>query len=127
MEISEFLDTCNKLVPVYILPLRNRALVTVRHNYIYRRWFRPYRSEIERQRFICKFIGPAHLPDGGTASQSTIGTLVVMNGAICAEVDARRRSYAERLATGNRQVQGELDRVKTTGFTSCGRCSGRCS
>src|SRR5687768_1154115 len=43
MSITDFLDTCNKSVPVYILLGQKANLLTiVLHNYIYRRWFRPY-------------------------------------------------------------------------------------
>lgn len=101
MDTHEFFDTCNKSVPVYLLTIpQRRLLATVLHNYIYRRWFRPYRSEIEHQRFICKTITPKDLPDEPTPSPSTIETLAAMNGAICAEAEARRRSYVQHLASG---------------------------
>ncbi|KAK4096608.1 hypothetical protein N658DRAFT_480341 [Parathielavia hyrcaniae] len=111
-------DTCNKSVAVYILtqPGDNRRsglLRMVLHNYIYRRWFRPYRSDIEHQRSICKFILPKDLPEhdnmepSGSPPESAITTLVAMNKAICAEADTRRRVYAERLAAGDEMVSGE--------------------
>jgi hypothetical protein len=57
MTTDDFRDTCNKSVPVYIIQdIHSTLLRTVLHNYIYRRWFRPYRSETEHDRFICKFI-----------------------------------------------------------------------
>ncbi|QLI71383.1 uncharacterized protein G6M90_00g074860 [Metarhizium brunneum] len=43
----------------------------VLHNYVYRRWFRPYQSEIDHMRFICKPIEPRDVPEekrDGTAS-----------------------------------------------------------
>jgi hypothetical protein len=42
MTITDFLDTCNKSVPVYILrDYRWRLLSIVLPNYIYGLWFRP--------------------------------------------------------------------------------------
>ncbi|PNY26145.1 Uncharacterized protein TCAP_03924 [Tolypocladium capitatum] len=113
MSISDFLDTCNKSVPVYIPPFDQRLLLSqVLHNYIYRRWFRPYRSEIEHQRFICKFITPQHLPSAGSPSQSTVDSLVSLNRAICAEVEARRLTYEETFAAGDEIAAYKLARVK---------------
>lgn len=105
MTVSDFLDTCNKSVPIYIRRGPQwRLLSTVLHNYIYRRWFRPYRNEIERERFICKFITPKDLVDEASPSQSTIDSIASMNRAICAEVEARRRIYDEQLASGDEEV-----------------------
>jgi hypothetical protein len=104
MTVTDFVDTCNKSVPVYIIKDNQWCLLSiVLHNYIYRRWFRPYRSEIERQRFICKFIAPQDLPNEALPSQSTINSIVSMNGAICAEVEARHHAY-EQLALGNEET-----------------------
>ncbi|KAK3364852.1 hypothetical protein B0T24DRAFT_537165 [Lasiosphaeria ovina] len=88
-------DTCNKTVPVYVV---NQAasgaqwshLVVVLHNYIYRRWFRPYRSELGHGRFLCKFVTPAGLGDRGTgpfATQPILDTFVAVNKAVCAQVE----------------------------------------
>lgn len=67
MDIIDFCDTCNKSAPIYILPGTGcRLLNMVLHNYVYRRWFCPYRSEIEYQRFLCKFITPYDLPNAFT-------------------------------------------------------------
>lgn len=102
MDSDEFLDTCNKSVPVYVLKgcQYGTVICTVLHNYIYRRWFRPFRSEIEHYRFLCKFMTPLHLPDGPTSlSQSNIDGIVSINGAVCAEVEARHRDYDQQLAS----------------------------
>ncbi|KAK4462339.1 hypothetical protein QBC42DRAFT_327019 [Cladorrhinum samala] len=98
---DEFRDTCNKSVPLYILPLgRPRLpLLQVLHNYIYRAWFRPWRSEVEHERFICKFIYPGGVEyQQGNPSPSTIDALAALNSAVCAEVESRRRYYAEQIA-----------------------------
>lgn len=54
---DDFTDTCNKLVPLYICVRTSdrimRGLVPiVLHNFLYRRWFRPYRSDIKGSRFF---------------------------------------------------------------------------
>jgi hypothetical protein len=54
---------CNKSVPVYIIPDGRHKLVrVVLLNYIYRRWFRPYKTEIDCNRFICKITTTDELP-----------------------------------------------------------------
>ncbi|KAK2612589.1 hypothetical protein QQS21_001360 [Conoideocrella luteorostrata] len=94
MSISQFVDTCNKSIPIYIIPCpKVQILKIVLHNYIYRRWFRPYKSEIDCARFICKFITPQDLPKEVSPSQSTINGLVSLNMAICNGVDAQRNNY----------------------------------
>ncbi|KAI1395483.1 hypothetical protein F4819DRAFT_505556 [Hypoxylon fuscum] len=103
MNIIDFCDTCNKSVPIYILPGDCYLPRIVLHNYVYRRWFRPYRSEIEHQRFLCKFITPQDLPNEYPPSHSTISTVVSLNRAICAEVEKTRRRF-DKLLVSDRQA-----------------------
>jgi hypothetical protein len=105
LTLNEFLDTCNKSVPVYILRRpRVRLLRTVLYNYIHRQWFCPYRSEIDYQRFICKFITPEDLPnDTTTPTPSTINTIVSLNRPIGAGVEALHPTYDEKLASRERR------------------------
>ncbi|KAL6887872.1 hypothetical protein GGI43DRAFT_417258 [Trichoderma evansii] len=96
MDVDDFHDTCNKSVSLYIPRHRRWNLLhTVLHNYIYRRWFRPYQSEIEHQRFLCKFIAPRNLLNKGRLSEASIQTIISLHEAICAEVDERRRQYED--------------------------------
>lgn len=98
MTDGDFFDTCNKSVPIYILLGPHWfAVGRVLHNYIYRRWFRPYRSDIEASRFICKFITPSDMSNSSPPSKMTVNTLVSLNETICAQVEAHRRTFAERL------------------------------
>ncbi|KAF4966835.1 hypothetical protein FZEAL_10608 [Fusarium zealandicum] len=59
---SHALDFRNKTVPVYLLSgdAEKRGLsgllIVVIHNYIYRKWFRPYRSDIECGQFVAKVV-----------------------------------------------------------------------
>ncbi|KAH7109941.1 hypothetical protein EDB81DRAFT_849259 [Dactylonectria macrodidyma] len=103
MGVADVLDTCNKSVAVYVpFPLRPhcRAIHYVVDNYLYRRWFRPYQSEIELGRFLCKTITPTDLPDEPSPSEATVSSFISLNGAICAKVKAHQRAYDELVATG---------------------------
>jgi hypothetical protein len=57
------LDFFNKTVPIYITRgdiqkhgPHSGLLSAVLHNYLYRKWFRPYRTDIERSQFIAKIV-----------------------------------------------------------------------
>jgi hypothetical protein len=62
MRIGEIESCCNKAAPIYILPGDPGAfwewqfLLVVLHNYLYRTWFRPYRSEIDWGQFLAQVI-----------------------------------------------------------------------
>jgi hypothetical protein len=103
MSAQDFRDTCNKSVPVYITGADSRVclLPILLHNYIYRRWFRPYRSEIDYLQFLCKFIVPQHLlHDSRTTTCATkIDAVVSMNNAICEQVQALPGIFEERNAS----------------------------
>ncbi|KLU81113.1 hypothetical protein MAPG_00208, partial [Magnaporthiopsis poae ATCC 64411] len=71
MDLFHAEDCCNKSAAVYILhqpppesldsglaEARLRMLLIVVHVYLYKRWFEPYRSEVEWGRFIAKTIVP---------------------------------------------------------------------
>jgi len=109
MNCDEFRDTCNKTVPIYAViqpPGRWRNLAHAVHNYLYRRWFRPYRSEIQHERFLCKMIAPGDLPGidpGPCPSQTTLDALLSMNKALCANVDKLRTLYEEKDKTHPKQ------------------------
>ncbi|KAK5992998.1 hypothetical protein PT974_06423 [Cladobotryum mycophilum] len=95
----EFITTCNKSVPIYLMK-GCWLLKGVLHNYVYRRWFKPYRSEIEHQRFICKFIQPKDAVGEASPSQSTINNIAFLHRSICAEVETCRRTYIETITSG---------------------------
>ncbi|KAK4075005.1 uncharacterized protein Triagg1_4669 [Trichoderma aggressivum f. europaeum] len=98
-----WIDFCNKSVPLYLLPGKRCLLLrVVLHNYIYRRWFRPYRSEIDLLRFICKFIIPEDLPDNTKVSPSTVDSILSLNKAVIAKFEEQRiDKVEERAATRN--------------------------
>lgn len=108
MTISEVLDTGNKSVALYVpIGPHFSALSQVLHNYIYRRWFQPYQSEIECHRFLCKVITPPDLPYDSSPSKTTISSVVALNSVICAEVQARHQAYDELVASGQ-EIEGWL-------------------
>lgn len=102
METHDVLDACNKSVPIYIPRHPHESLLRqVLHNYIYRRWFRPYRSEIGCERFICKFIIPDDLQDDETSpSQATVSTLVSLNDNICTQIKKKCALFEKQHALG---------------------------
>ncbi|KAL5095164.1 hypothetical protein Trisim1_003774 [Trichoderma cf. simile WF8] len=106
--LYHWIDACNKSVPVYIIPGRRWLLLrVVLHNYIYRRWFRPYRSEIDHGRFICKFIYPHNLPEEPTTSMLTIRDIISLNQAFCNKFEAQRSIYAEERCSDTRWVESD--------------------
>ncbi|KAI1173536.1 hypothetical protein F4777DRAFT_600537 [Nemania sp. FL0916] len=103
MDLVDLYDRCNKSVPIYILaaPKDQSLLNLVLHNYIYRRWFRPYRSEIEHGRFLYKSIVAFSFPEKETwLSQSTTAAIVSVNKDICAETEKTRLKFQQMLDTG---------------------------
>lgn len=79
----------------YLLPDPKTALLKmVLHNYVYRRWFHPYRSDIDNLRFICKPIEPRDLPEESVLSRSTINTLISLNQVICDTTERGRDVYS---------------------------------
>ncbi|KAM0446916.1 hypothetical protein ACHAO4_009067 [Trichoderma viride] len=94
MDVDDFHDSCNKSFSLYIPRFRRWSLLfTVLHNYIYRRWFQPYQSEIEHQRFLCKFIAPRDLPNKGRITPVSIQGIIWLHEAMCDEVESRRHHY----------------------------------
>ncbi|KAK3684104.1 hypothetical protein B0T22DRAFT_493661 [Podospora appendiculata] len=67
-------NCCNKSFPAYFIRSPNLsrrsgppprgyvsgAVMMIVHNYIYRKWFRPYRSHIEYGRYLVNFIKPGY-------------------------------------------------------------------
>ncbi|KAH9902100.1 hypothetical protein F4778DRAFT_770881 [Xylariomycetidae sp. FL2044] len=101
MSLMDLHDTCNKSVPVYILAgFKPLILRMVLHNYIYRRWFRPYRSEIEWDQFFCRFTVVWGFPKEARLSHSTTAPLIQLNKDMCAATDKARLKYDKILETG---------------------------
>lgn len=82
----------NKSFPVYniggdkVMRHLLEILLVVLHRYLYRRWFRPYRSNIEHDQFIAKVMtihGQADTHDDALL----VRLATSMNKAVCARVD----------------------------------------
>ncbi len=90
-------DCCNKSTGVYVLaePIKesryeaNFGLVRAAlNNYLYRRWLRPYRSDIEYGQFIAKTIipdRPSLWPDTSPAAE--VDVAVSLHTAVCARAE----------------------------------------
>ncbi|KAM0254297.1 hypothetical protein ACHAQJ_006938 [Trichoderma viride] len=67
MTLQEANDCCNKAAPLYIFSAKRTIylplFVEVLHNYLYHKWFVPYKSEIEYLQFLTKTFLPELLPD----------------------------------------------------------------
>ncbi|KAF4998699.1 hypothetical protein FGRMN_3025 [Fusarium graminum] len=81
-------DCCNKTVPVYILPsvLESSSLLPMAlHNWLYRKWFKPFQSDLEFGQFIAKCFVPRHLPRNMSGAQ-LVETIHQLNDRICQQV-----------------------------------------
>ena len=103
LRIEDANGACNRTAPVFILrdeqdplqpnkDLRSRLFPTEvflseLYNYTYQRWFRPYKSEIDRNQFLTKvnLPPPAPLPDK-TCSQAMVDWIKLLNANFCARV-----------------------------------------
>jgi hypothetical protein len=91
MAINEVETFCNKSAPIYIYlrrPFDSFKMCLLRvaiHNYTYRRWFRPYQSEIEFKRFLTKtaVVNSVHFK---TDTNSVIDHVLSIHDAICEQV-----------------------------------------
>ncbi|KAI0546523.1 hypothetical protein F4679DRAFT_598600 [Xylaria curta] len=91
-------EFCNKSAPIYVLRGRSTRclplLLTSIHNYVYRRWFRPYESEIEYGQFLVKLFAPLKLPPVDKMSIKSIANLARdLTTTICERVDRVKRVH----------------------------------
>ncbi|KAK4044122.1 hypothetical protein C8A01DRAFT_12426 [Parachaetomium inaequale] len=104
MRIGEIESCCNKTAPIYILPGDStslwdwRLLLVVLHNYLYRTWFRPYRSEIDWGQFLAQVIkvrpGPA--PQTTESPVGAARLAASMSCGICAHVEETQQKLGDR-------------------------------
>lgn len=92
---SRALDFRNKTVPIYLLngDAEKRGftglLLGVIHNYLYRRWFRPYRTDIERGQFVAKVVLCIVQPDTKD-EDSAVDLAMRMHATINTRLDSIR-------------------------------------
>lgn len=92
---------CNKSVPFYILNGAQRTHHGFRRalgNFIYRKWFQPYKSDIDYGRFLAAFICPADIECSGTRPASwMIDALADNNKRLCDFADSARDEVVAEL------------------------------
>ncbi|KAK3939526.1 hypothetical protein QBC46DRAFT_437321 [Diplogelasinospora grovesii] len=110
-------DFYNKTAPFYIfspaddlevpeVPEVHFGLVCdVLQNWLYRKWFRPYRSELEGDPFIAKFIGPDGMLPRCTSAGSLVDLILGLHAHVCDQAEASRRAAStDRLQPSFRAV-----------------------
>ncbi|KAI9158926.1 hypothetical protein HJFPF1_06929 [Paramyrothecium foliicola] len=113
MTISQADDFCNKDVPVYVCmppaqieerPVPFELCLHALHNWLYKKWFRPYRSDIEWGQFVAKMI-PLRGTDNsgkwlgfGKSPSQLISTAITLHAEICSKVLATCQSTLEKEA-----------------------------
>ncbi|KAL8365456.1 hypothetical protein RB595_004322 [Gaeumannomyces hyphopodioides] len=114
MDLLHAEDCCNKSTAVYILrqpatvtldsgvaEARLRVLLIVVHAYLYKRWFEPYKSEVEWGRFLAKTIVP-FICCGSSDQTVDLGSpdtdtaIARLHQAVCLASDRTRRHVAWR-------------------------------
>ncbi|KAK3939971.1 hypothetical protein QBC46DRAFT_314568 [Diplogelasinospora grovesii] len=105
---------CNRTAPIYLLERpweQRRRLVElflhVLENYLYHKWFRPYRSEIEYGQFLAAVIYPKpieSLPARERCSRPVVDLIRAMHSHTCTKVLAAQ----DRVRTGGTGALAEL-------------------
>ncbi|KAK3936049.1 hypothetical protein QBC46DRAFT_396064 [Diplogelasinospora grovesii] len=100
MTLEQADHCCNKSVAVYVMSadpsLLPDLLLEVLHNYLYDRWFRPYRSELEYGQFLAKTIvpRPPSLPVGAGLSD-VVDVIIPVHAAISSRAEEARLALKE--------------------------------
>lgn len=109
MTRQDFRDICKKSISVYVTNnFYRRPHSMVLHNYIYRSWLRPYRSEIAYQRFICKLIGLHGVP---LLDPSFTRSIISLNRSTCELVESLRSEYDKVTAANPESCADDRDIV----------------
>lgn len=84
-------DCFNKATPIYIFSAKRSfytsLLLKLLHNFLYTKWYRPYRNEIEYRRFLAKTFLPQLLPSD-LQSGPLVDFAISVHDAICKRVQA---------------------------------------
>lgn len=99
MTLHEAVECCNRVAPFYILRSDSshvgadmgiwvETFLMHLHHYLYRKWFRPYRSEIEYGQFLARIIPtkPTRLPEK-TCSQPIVDLVRALSFSVCTRAD----------------------------------------
>jgi hypothetical protein len=110
-------ENCNKTVPIYFLPsCAHAVVVNIFENYIYRRWFRPYRTDISTNQFPCKFIMPEGLDTTHNTPppEATVSTLTTFHGILCARTEQLLQVLNDRTKSkrGTKRREKKINKKK---------------
>ncbi|KAJ4863353.1 hypothetical protein T069G_04307 [Trichoderma breve] len=98
MTLQEANDCCNKAAPLYIFSAKRTIypslFVQVLHNYLYHKWFIPYKSEIEYLQFVTKTFLPELLPDD-LQPGPLVNLAIPVHAAICVRAQEARDAVKE--------------------------------
>ncbi|KAJ9417975.1 hypothetical protein FOXG_17386 [Fusarium oxysporum f. sp. lycopersici 4287] len=85
-------DCCNKTVPIYIVPGvgGHMELRCALHNWLYNKWYQPYRNDIEYHQFIAKLFYPCR-PPPDMSPVSLVTLINELHGRICDQVATYQR------------------------------------
>lgn len=83
---------CNKTVPIYIVHRTKHysLLHCALHNWLYNKWYRPYRNDIEYHQFIAKQFYPCR-PSPEMSAVSLVTLINDLHGRICNQVATYQR------------------------------------
>ena len=92
ISINHAEDCCNKTVPIYIVPGAggHMALRCALHNWLYNKWYQPYRNDIEYHQFIAKLFYPCR-PPPDMSPVSLVTLINELHGRICDQVATYQR------------------------------------
>lgn len=108
-------DCFNKAVPIYIFSAKRSfytsLLVKLLHSFLYAKWYRPYRNELEYRRFLAKTFLAQLLPSD-LQPGPLVDFAISVNDAICtraqAAQDAVRRLDQDKIYDREEQVDPNL-------------------
>ncbi|KIL85040.1 hypothetical protein FAVG1_11913 [Fusarium avenaceum] len=87
-------DCCNKTVPIYIMRTKNeRLLGWALHHWLYLKWYKPYRNDIEHNQFIAKMFYSC-LPPKNTPLVSLVTLVNELHGRISDQVVSYQKEAA---------------------------------
>ncbi|KPM38284.1 hypothetical protein AK830_g8268 [Neonectria ditissima] len=113
MSIKTANDCCNKTTAIYLCKStptdHSHVLTYALHNWLYQKWFQPYRSDIEWGQFFAKVIEP----QGGGSRGPVVGqlmsdespwqfasTMTKLHAVVCERADEARESLMETFLHG---------------------------
>lgn len=119
MNIKQANDCCNKTIPIYICNDHHRkqfsqsslVLGLALHNWLYRKWFRLYHTDIEWGQFIAKiFECPCVTKWQGLehSAEDVIDMTVRLNRVICNRIEAAQKYILEQEAAPDSTMCGGL-------------------